>query len=165
MNSTPRLGLAFLSAGQAQKEIFVNESLQTLDALVSGAVEEPPRDTPPTAPALGACYIVGSAPSGAWAGNPLCVAAFTTAGWRLIAPQVGMTFYVRSDGTTTAFRAGSWELGKVRASSLIIGGQQVVGSQAAAIVSASGGTTVDSEARAVLDQILAALRQHGLIAP
>jgi hypothetical protein len=76
-----------------------------------------------------------------------------------------MSFYVRSDGTTAAFRAGSWELGKVRASSLIIAGQQVVGSQAAAIASASGGTTVDSEARAVLDQILAALRQHGLIAP
>jgi hypothetical protein len=76
-----------------------------------------------------------------------------------------MSFYVRSDGTTAAFRAGSWELGKVRASSLVIAGQQVVGSQAAAIASASGGTTVDSEARAVLDQILAALRQHGLIAP
>jgi hypothetical protein len=73
--------------------------------------------------------------------------------------------YVRSDGTTATFRAGSWELGKVRASSLVIGGRQVVGSQAAAVASASGGTTVDSEARAVLDQILAALRQHGLIAP
>jgi hypothetical protein len=45
----------------------------------------------------------------------------------------------------------------------VIGGQQVVGSRVAAIPSASGGTIIDSQARAVIDQILNALRQHGLI--
>ncbi len=143
----------------------MNESLQTLDCLVAGAVEEPPRDDPPTSPVIGQCYITAAAPTGAWAGNPLCLAAYTSVGWRLIAARDGMTFYVRSDSTIAAYRAGVWEVGKVRGSSLLIGGQQVVGGQAAPIPSASGGTTVDSEARAVLDQILAAMRQHGLIAP
>jgi hypothetical protein len=143
----------------------VNESLQTLDSLVAGAVEEPPRDDPPPSPVIGECYISGAAPTGAWAGSPLCLAAYTSVGWRLTAPQEGMTFYVRSDSTTAAYRAGAWEVGKVRGWGLVIGGQQVVGGQAAPIPSASGGTTVDSEARAVLDQILTAMRQHGLIAP
>jgi hypothetical protein len=163
MSGTARLSLPFLSAGQAQKEITHNEALQTLDALVAGAVEEPPRADPPTTPAVGACYIVGSAPTGEWAGKPQYLAAFTTAGWRLLPPVEGMTLFVRSDAVSAVYRAGAWELGQVRASSVLIGGQQVLGSRAAAIASASGGATVDSEARAVLDQILGALRQHGLI--
>jgi hypothetical protein len=49
-----------LSVGQAQKEFTHNESLQTLDILVAGAVEEPPLSTPPTSPSVGACYIVAA---------------------------------------------------------------------------------------------------------
>ena len=165
MSGTARLGLPFLSAGQAQKEVTHNEALQTLDSLVVGAVEEPPRSDPPASPTVGACYIVGSAPTGEWAGAPQYVAAFTSAGWRLLPPQEGMVFYVRSDGISAAYRAGAWELGELRGSSVLIDGQQVVGGRAAAIGSASGGSTVDVQARGVIDQILAALRQHGLIEP
>lgn len=165
MSGTARLGLPFLSAGQAQKEVTHNEALQTLDSLVAGSVEEPPRNDPPGSPAAGECYIVGAAPTGEWAGAAEYVAAFTSAGWRLSPPQEGMIFYVRSAGLWAAFRAGAWELGQVRGASVLIGGQQVVGGRAAAIGSASGGSTVDSEARGVIDQILAALRQHGLIEP
>ena len=80
MSSTPRLGLPFLSAGQAQKEIFHNEALQTLDMLVAGTVEDLPQDSPPTSPALGACYLVSDAPTGAWAGEVQSLAAFTATG-------------------------------------------------------------------------------------
>jgi hypothetical protein len=59
--------------------------------------------------------------------------------------------------------AGSWELGKVRGSRVIVDGQQVVGSRASAISQPSGGSTIDSEARATIGQILTALRTHGLI--
>jgi hypothetical protein len=54
-------------------------------------------------------------------------------------------------------------MGVLRGTNVVIGGQQVVGGRAAAIASVSGGTTVDAEARSVIDQILAAMRQHGLI--
>ena len=53
MSSTTRLHLPFLSAGQAQKEFSHNEALQALDFLVAGAVEEGPRNDPPTAPVHG----------------------------------------------------------------------------------------------------------------
>jgi uncharacterized protein DUF2793 len=163
MSSTPRLGLPFLSAGQAQKEIFHNEALQTLDVLVAAAVEEPPRATPPPSPAIGSCYIVATAATDEWAGQSQAVAAFTSAGWRFVAPQEGTACYVRSTACWAVYRANAWEVGQVRGSSLVLAGQQVVGGRLAAIPGASGGAVVDSEARAAIDQILTAMRQHGLI--
>lgn len=164
MSGTPRLGLPFLSAGQAQKEFTHNEALQILDSLVSGTVEELPRSSPPASPAPGACYIVDSAPIGAWAGTAGCVAAWTSGGWRFIAAIEGMSLGVRTSGSRITFHDGVWENGIVRASAVLVNDQQIVGSRAPAIASPSGGMTVDNEARSTIDSILAALRQHGLIA-
>jgi Protein of unknown function (DUF2793) len=164
MNSTARLGFPLLAVGQAQKEVAHNEAIQSLDALVAAAVEEPPLNVPPAAAVVGTSYIVGESPTAEWAGKAHCLATFTSGGWRFIAPAEGVTAYVRSSGTSAAFRAGAWEVGQVRGSALVIGGQQVVGAQAAAIASPSGGTAVDAEARGTIGQILAAMRAHGLIA-
>ena len=71
--------------------------------------------------------------------------------------------YVKSQELWASFRAGSWETGLIRGSSVVIGDQQVVGSRAATIPSAAGGTVVDNEARATIDLVLDAMRQHGLI--
>jgi hypothetical protein len=91
------------------------------------------------------------------------VASYTVGGWSFIKPLEGVTVYVKSEGTMACFRGGGWEIGRVRGSQLIVNGQQVVGARGSAIVPASGGTTVDVEARAVIDGILGALREHGLI--
>ena len=165
MSSTTRLHLPFLSAGQAQKEFSHNEALQALDFLVAGAVEEGPRNDPPTAPVHGDCYIVSDAPTGAWAGKPQAVAGYTAGGWRLFAPTEGMILYVKSSGVWANYCAGAWVLGELRGSRLVIDGDQVVGEQAAAIASPAGGATIDSEARTTIDLMLDALRHHGLIAP
>jgi hypothetical protein len=137
--------------------------LQTLDVLVGGCVEEPPLASPPASPVIGESYIVDVDASGDWSGNSQSIAAFTSGGWRFIGPLDGMTVYIRSTGNWAAYRAGSWEIGRLRGSSLVIDGQQVVGSRAAAIASPAGGATIDAEARAAIDQILGSLRQHGLI--
>jgi hypothetical protein len=163
MSATPRLSLDFLSVGQSQKEFLHNEALQTLDLLVCGAVEELPRATPPATPAPGDCYLVAEAATGAWTGQSGCVAGWTEGGWRFIAAKDGMRMFVRSAGVFALFRAGAWEIGAVRGSSVIIADQQVVGSRLAAITSPSGGTTVDSQARTAIGAILTALRTHGLI--
>lgn len=61
-------------------------------------------------------------------------------------PIEGFTAYVRSTATRAVYREGAWELA------------------AGSIATPSGGAIVDTEARFALSQILAALRQHGLIA-
>ena len=163
MTASPRLALPFLTAGQAQKEFWHNEALQTLDIIVAAAVEDGPMDTPPASPVVGACYIVGSAPTDMWIDYPVALAGYSSGGWRFVAPVEGLTVYQKAQGLWASFRAGSWEIGLMRGSSVVIGDKQVVGSRTAAIPSASGGTTVDSEARSTIDLILAAMRQHGLI--
>ena len=113
-----------------------------------------------TAPSGSTC---SSTPTDAWVGNPLALAGFSSGGWRYVAPIEGMAAYVKSQDLWACFRAGAWELGLLRGSSVVIGDQQVVGGRAAAIPSATGGTVVDTEARAAIDLVLGALRQHGLI--
>jgi hypothetical protein len=157
------MGLAFLSAGQAQKEIVHNEALQTLDLLVCGAVEEAPRPDPPASPALGQCFIVGAGASAEWIGKDRTLVGYTSGGWRHISPQDGMITYVKSTSTWACYRNSSWELGAVRGSSLVLGGVQVVGQRLPAIPDPAGGTNVDVESRSAIGQILAALRGHGLI--
>lgn len=165
METSGRLALPFILPGQAQKELFHNEALQVLDLLVAGAVEEPPRDSPPESPAAGSCYIVGPGASGEWASRAGELAGWTLAGWRFVAAVEGMSLHVRATGETATYRAGGWEIGRLRGGELVIGGQKVVGTRAAAIASPAGGAVVDAEARAAIGAILEALRGHGLIAP
>ena len=163
MSGSARLSLPFLSPGQAQKEFFHNEAIQTHDLLTAAAVEEAPRSDPPTAPQLGACYIVGNSPTGAWTGKSENIAGYTSGGWRFIPPTEGMSIYVKTDGSRADYRAGGWEVGTLRGTSVVVDGVQVIGSRLPAIAGPSSGTIVDGESRATISQILAALRQHGLI--
>jgi|SRR5947209_7511102 len=75
----------------------------------------------------------------------------------------GMSANVKTGGVWANYRSGAWEIATVRGSALMVGGEQVVSSRLPAIGSPSGGTSVDPEARTTIDQILEALREHGLI--
>ena len=163
MSATARLVLPFIVPGQAQKELFHNEALQVLDAVVSAAVEGLPLATPPVSPAVGSCYIVGASPTGAWSGQANKLAAFTSGGWRFVAPFDGLAAVVRSSGSTAVHRNAAWEIGKLRGSEVAIDGVKVVGARRAAIAAPAGGSTADLEARAAIGAILAAMRGHGLI--
>ena len=88
----------------------------------------------------------------------------TSAGWRFLAPVDGLSAVIQSSGLRAEYRSGGWETGIVRAERIEIASEQVVSSQAAAIASPAGGTTIDAEARTVIDLVLTALRHHGLIA-
>ena len=68
---TPRLGLPYVVAAQAQKHIPINESLARLDGLVQLAVESRSVSAQPTGPAAGGVWILpASATGAAWAGQP-----------------------------------------------------------------------------------------------
>lgn len=163
MESTERLALPLLSPGQAQKEFFHNEALLLLDSIVFAAVEELPRNDPPQSPVSGSAYLVGTSPAGEWSGFADYFAAFTSAGWRYIAPVDGLRALVKSTGATAEYSAGGWQIGLIRGSQLLIDGIQVVGNQAPAVDDPAGGSNVDAEARGAISQVLNALRQHGLI--
>ena len=87
-----------------------------LDVVVSAAVEGLPLATPPASPAVGSCYIVGASPTGAWGGQADKPAAFTSGGWRFVAPIDGLAAVVRSSGSTAVYGNGAWAIGKLRGS-------------------------------------------------
>jgi hypothetical protein len=134
-----------------------------LDVLVAAAVEGVPLATPPSSPAIGSCYLVAAGPTGAWTGQALKLAAYSSGGWRFIAPRDGMVAYVKSNGSIALYHDGAWEIGTVKGSQLMVEGLKVVGPREPAIAAPAAGGTVDVEARAAIGQILTAMRQHGLI--
>lgn len=164
MAYTARLGLPLLDAGQAQKEMTVNEALVGLDLLTQPAVVAIGLTTPPGAPADGQAWIVGGAPAGAWAGRAHMLAGWTGGGWRFVGPREGMAVWSEADGCAATFIGGVWRLGQLRGERVEIGGLQVVGPRGAAITSPAGGGVIDAEARAALAAVLAMLRDHGLMA-
>ncbi len=158
-----RLGLPFLHSGQAQKEVSHNEALKRLDFLVQPIVQAlAPAVIPPT-PVEGQCWIVGSGASGLWSGHDAHLACWSDGGWRFAAPFEAMTCWSVADGCFVQFGTSGWIKGEISARSVKIGGVQLVGSRQAAIVNPSGGSSVDTEARLAVTQILSALRIHGLI--
>ena len=164
MDETSRWALPLLEPGQAQKEMTHNEALARLDLLTQASVAMVGIDTPPADPTTGQCWIVGNDPTGAWSGQGGALASWTAGGWRFVEPREGMAVWSQADDCSAVFTDGQWQVGRVAAAALVIGGVQVVGARAGPIVAPTGGVTVDAEARAALTAVLAALRTHGLVA-
>ena len=163
-DQSARLALPLLAAGQAQKEMTVNEALARLDIAVQASVVAGGVDTPPVAPAVGQSWIVGEAPEGDWSGHDGAIAGWTPGGWRFLDPIDGMAAWAQDAGIVWRRVAGAWLAGELTGQRVSIGGVQVVGAQQAAIDAPAGGDTIDAEARAAIASILGALRSHGLIA-
>lgn len=140
--ATPRLGLPLLFAGQSQKEVTVNEALSKIDMLLTGAVDGTLAN-PPESPLIGSSWIVGSGPTGIFAGRTDQIAGWTDGGWRFIQPTVGLRVYDRELAVIRLF-SGGWN--------------EVVAPSAPA-----GGAIIDVEARACLAALLGTLIETGII--
>jgi hypothetical protein len=160
---TARYALPFLVPGQAQKELYHNEALVRIAAMLHVAVEGAPAATAPLAPLEGQCWIVGTGAGGAWAGRDGNLAAWTTGGWRFVEPQPGTLAWNKAAGCWVHFDGTQWGNGMIPVAGISVGGQQVVGQRQAPVPSPSGGTIIDAEARAAIGLITAALMSHGLI--
>lgn len=162
-DTSPRLALPFLAAGQAQKEFTHNEALQRIDALVQPVAQSADFSSPPGTPVVGACWIVGEAPMGAWAGHSGEIALWTGGGWRFAVPAEGWRCHVLDRGAAMHHDGEGWTDGAVRTDGIYVGGDKIIGSRMDDIVSPTGGTVVDGQARAAIDALLETLRTHGLI--
>lgn len=163
--TSARLALPLLQPGQAQKEMTHNEALALLDLAVGARAVEIGVNDPPATPAVGDCWIVGAAPTGAWAGHPQAIAGWTGGGWRFVAPFEGLSAWIGAAGVPARFVAGAWRAGEIAATRILVDGVPVLGARAAAIADPTGGATIDGECRAALNAVLSAMRSHGLIAP
>ena len=163
MEQTARFEIPFLVAGQVQKELTHNEALERIGMLLCPVVEGAPRADPPASPAIGACYLVAPAGSGAWQGQDGSIACFTAGGWRFVMPIEGLNVTERASGEAWQWRSGAWEAGILRCRQVQIGGQVLLRERQPAIPDAANGNVIDTECRAALAAVLSTLRTHGLI--
>lgn len=140
-SASPRFGLPLLFAGQAQKEVFVNEAHALIDALLHCAIEGE-TDTPPAAPVDGESWLVGPAASGEWAGRDGAIAFRQAGNWLFVLPRDGLRLLDRSTGQERRF-LGEWKIPSAAAEPI-------------------GGTTVDAQARVAISQLIAALKVAGI---
>ncbi len=143
-STTPRFGLPLLYAGQAQKEVFVNESLSIADALLHCAIEsETP--TPPVAPADGMAWLVATGATGIWTGKAGMLACRQGGQWLYDAPRDGMRLVNKASAQDIRRFAGAWLAPNVPSAP-------------------TGGGTIDAEARSAITGLIQKLRDAGIFA-
>ena len=120
MATSPDLGLPYVASQQAQPEITHNEALNLLQAMANGAIDRG-TNTPPGSPTAGDIYIVGTVPTGAWAGRANCIAIYSGTAWDFIpgensagtpitmgTRQEGMRVWVRDENTLYVWDGSTW---------------------------------------------------------
>jgi hypothetical protein len=145
--NTPRHQFPELAVAQSQKEITHNEALRGIDALLHPQVQSV-MATPPTGLTLadaGKCWLVGETPTGAWSDKADTIAVWTGGSWRFHLAVEGMEVWDIAGAYRRIYHNGEWR-------------------QPPSVVGPSGGSVVDTEARAVLTALLAELKIRGILA-
>ena len=106
--TTPRLGLPFIIASQAQKHITHNEALRDLDVLVHLTVEDNTLTTPPDDAIDGKCYVVTDGATGDWSGRATQIAVRKDQAWHFYIPKEGWTCWLRSRNAMMVFEGYGW---------------------------------------------------------
>jgi len=108
-SNTPRLGLPYLAAGQAQKHVTLNGALADLDGLVQTVVVSRSLAVPPTAPLDGQIWLVPPQPTGTdWTGLTDRLVRYEAGNWSTLPMVEGHLVYVADEKTLVLFGAGGW---------------------------------------------------------
>ena len=111
-DTSPNLILTYLAAGQAQKHVTVNETIQRLDALVQLAAASATTSAQPASPADGALYVLPAGKTGddwdAMADGAL--AYYRDGAWEEIAPREGWLAYVKDSDQLLHHAGAAWAL-------------------------------------------------------
>lgn len=108
MSNTINNGIPFVPENTIDPAAGLNLSLNVVDALLQVLVVSIGLNTPPGSPANGARYIVGTAPTGAWAGQANKLARWLDGAWQFFDARYALNaadgrFYVRPASTWLAY--------------------------------------------------------------
>lgn len=119
MTTSNILGLPFIATQQAQPEVTHNKALVMIQALLQGAVAL--QNAPPGVPGEGDLYIVGTAPTGAWATHANHLAVWYGGAWLFVpgfdstgtaismgTAQEGLTVYRQDTNALVVWDGAAW---------------------------------------------------------
>ena len=116
---------------------------------------------PPATPALGSCYIVPAAGATAWGHPAGTLLHWQGAGWLARTPRDGQIVMI-TDESAMLVHGGNWQA-QWPVTGLRVAGRTVLAASPGAVALPSGGSVVDSQARATLAVLVAALQQQGIV--
>lgn len=163
MDETIRWALPLLASGQAQKEITHNEAIGAIDRLLHLSVGSRSIASPPAQPVAGDAYIIAASPTGVWSGAAGQLASFDGFGWTFSIPKPGCVAWVADEHQFAVYADGAWLTGGWPTQGLLIGGRRVLAAAPVNVAAPDGGSTVDTECRAALAELLVALRHQSVI--
>lgn len=108
---TPNIKLPIAPGGATDLSVAFNAAMQIIDALTPLVVQDKDLSAPPGTASgdVGKRWIVGSSPSGAWAGHAGEIALCTAADvWQFIVPPPFITAYVIDEGIDYRFNGTAW---------------------------------------------------------
>ena len=108
MSNTPNLGLPYIAANQAQKHIPHNDALATIDGLLQMSVISRGLNAPPGTYSDGNRFLVGAAPTGAWASQAGKIALTSNGQWQFMSPRAGWLLWVVTENILLAFDGSAW---------------------------------------------------------
>ena len=112
-NLTGTMALTTINTGSnALVTTDMAAAFRSLDGLVMPNVLGYLTNTPPASPADGDCYIIGPAPTGAWAGQGGKVARYSTiaGGWEFFTPKNGWMLQANSARESYRYTGSAWEI-------------------------------------------------------
>lgn len=110
---TPNLNLPTAAAGATDVSVAFNGAMQIIDALLPLVVQDKDLSAPPATVAgdVGKRWIIGAAPTGAWATHAGKIALCTAAGvWQVITPPPFIAAYVIDEAADYRYDGSAWAL-------------------------------------------------------
>ncbi|MFW2343560.1 DUF2793 domain-containing protein [Brevundimonas sp.] len=109
-DTSARLGLPYLAAGQMQKHVTLNEALTRLDGLVQCGVASRSLTVQPEAPASGALYILPEGAEGAaWSLHPAgSLMRAEGGGWTRVAVPAGLIAVIADTDEIVIWHEADW---------------------------------------------------------
>ena len=106
------LGLPYIASSQSQPDVTHNQAVAMLQIMIAGGAISVGLNTPPGSPTEGDVYVIGTSPTGVWAGKPNVVAGYFLSQWLYLpgndssgtqidmgADQVGLHLYSKADNS------------------------------------------------------------------
>lgn len=107
--ATPNYLFPEIAEGQASKHLTHNESVRMIEVALGSSAQSPNANTPPTNPIEGTLYILGSAPTGVWAGKANNLALRVNGFWLFVPPNTDINpIYSKTDNKFYRYDGAAW---------------------------------------------------------